>query len=138
MANLVGNSHSPTVHKSKVIVSIVFILGLLIAGLLPPIASVTIASDPFPGNPPITPRWAFEPWVWEDNTNTQASTINLVKGYTSRNIPVGAVIIDSPWETYYNTLEWDKNRYPKLQQMINDLHNRKIRVVLWITGFVNK
>lgn len=60
--------------------------------------------EPFPGNPPIVPRWAFEPWVWEDNTNTQASTLNLVQGYLDRQIPVGAVIDDSPWETRYNNL----------------------------------
>src|SRR5262249_20092029 len=46
---------------------------------------------PTPGTtPPITPRWAFEPWVWEDNTNTRASTETLVADYVSRQIPVGA------------------------------------------------
>lgn len=95
------------------------------------------AASVFSGNPPITPRWAFEPWVWEDNTNTQASTQSLVDGYLSRDIPVGAVIIDSPWETEYNTLEWDTNRYPQPQAMIDDLHAKGIRVVMWITGFEN-
>ncbi len=33
---------------------------------------------PFSGNPPITPRWAYEHWAWEDNTNTQSSTVQLV------------------------------------------------------------
>ena len=41
-----------------------------------------------------------------------ASTESVIAGYISRQIPVGAVIIDSPWETTYNTLAWDTTRYP--------------------------
>jgi alpha-glucosidase (family GH31 glycosyl hydrolase) len=131
MANNAGEGTRGSVRSAALL-----IIGLLVVGLLPASALVT-DPDPFPGNPPITPLWAFEPWVWEDGTNTQDSTIKLVKGYESHNIPVGAVIIDSPWQTYYNTFEWDQARYPSPQQMIDHFHNRGIRVVLWITGFVN-
>ncbi|MHC4157321.1 MAG: TIM-barrel domain-containing protein, partial [Planctomycetota bacterium] len=65
------------------------------------------------GPPPICPRWAFEPWVWEDNKNTQQAVLALVKGYRDRDIPVGTIIIDSPWETAYNSFDWDKQRYPE-------------------------
>jgi len=109
------------------------------AGLL--VASVAFSSwsaDPFPGKPPITPRWAFEPWVWEDVTNTRSSVENLVKGYLDRNIPVGAVIIDSPWETCYNSLTWDTTRYPQPAEMIAGFHAKNIKVLAWITGWVNK
>ena len=88
-------------------------------------------------SPPICPRWAFEPWVWEDNTNTRFSSEALVKGYKDRNIPVGAIIIDSPWETYYNTLKWDTSRYSNPQQMIDQFHSQGVKVIMWITGFVN-
>ncbi|MCH8063269.1 MAG: carbohydrate-binding protein, partial [Chloroflexi bacterium] len=79
----------------------------------------------------------MEPWVWEDNTNTQTSTTSLVDGYLSRDIPVGAVIVDSPWETRYNTFVWDSGRYPDPQSMIDEFHAQGVRVILWITGFVN-
>lgn len=95
------------------------------------------AQDPFPGNPPLVARWAFEPWVWEDNTNTRTSTESLVNGYKSRNIPVGAVIIDSPWETYLNNGVFDASRYPGAQAMIGNFHAQGVKVVVWITGFVD-
>jgi alpha-glucosidase (family GH31 glycosyl hydrolase) len=88
--------------------------------------------------PPITPRWAFEPWAWEDNTNTRASTEALIKGYTDRAIPVGAVIIDSPWETAYNTLLWDTTRYPAPAAMISAFHAAGVKVLLWLTAFFDK
>jgi alpha-glucosidase (family GH31 glycosyl hydrolase) len=96
------------------------------------------ASAPPPGTtPPITPRWAFEPWAWEDNTNTRQSTESLISGYISRQIPVGAVIIDSPWETTYNTLAWDTTRYPSPQAMIAGFHAKGVKVVMWLVAFVD-
>jgi len=92
----------------------------------------------FTGPPPICPRWAFEPWVWEDNENTQEATLNLVKGYRDKGIPVGTIIIDSPWETAYNSFDWNKERYPQPQKMIDELHHYGVRVVMWITGAMNR
>jgi alpha-glucosidase (family GH31 glycosyl hydrolase) len=99
---------------------------------------VKAQGDPFAGPIPIVPRWAFEPWVWEDNTNTQESTVALVQGYLERDIPTGAVIVDSPWSTYENSFEWDPERYPDAEGMIAGFHDLGVRVVLWVTGFINR
>jgi alpha-D-xyloside xylohydrolase len=82
------------------------------------------------------PAWAFYHWVWEDES-TQQSAVDLVDGYLSRNIPVGAIIIDSPWETGYNTLKWDPALFPDPQQMITTLHGKQVRVMLWIVPAIN-
>ena len=52
--------------------------------------------------PPVSPDWVFDHWVWEDDVNTQQAVMDLVNSYAERGIPVGAVIIDSPWATEYN------------------------------------
>lgn len=87
-----------------------------------------------PGAP--WPDWAFAHWVWEDES-TQDSLIEMVDGYEAHDIDVGAVIIDSPWATGYNTFEWDTGRFPDPQGLIDDLHARDIRVMLWIVPAVN-
>lgn len=83
-----------------------------------------------------TPRWAFEPWISKD-ISTGADTYAFVKGFRDRDIPVGAVVLDSPWETNYNTFVPNPNRYPDFATMVSDLHADNIRVVLWITALVN-
>ena len=75
-------------------------------------------------NPPVVnssppwPEWVLRHWVWEDES-TQESAVSLVADYLARDIPVGAIIIDSPWETGYNTFAFDPKLYPDPQQMID-------------------
>jgi hypothetical protein len=95
------------------------------------------AADVFPGNPPITPYWALGHWVWEDIKNTQASTVQLVKDYQSHAIPVGGVIVDSPWETKFNTFVPATGQYPDFAQMIADFHKQGVGVIAWMTAYIN-
>src|SRR5690348_3244400 len=62
-----------------------------------------VRDEPETVRPPLTPRWAYEPWVWEDEENDADATIGLVDAYRQRDIPVGVVVVDSPWATNYNT-----------------------------------
>ncbi|MCB9186407.1 MAG: T9SS type A sorting domain-containing protein [Flavobacteriales bacterium] len=82
------------------------------------------------------PSWVFEHWVWEDES-TQHSALQIVDDYIAHGIPVSAIIIDSPWETDYNTFEWDTTLFEDAQAMIDSLHSRNVKVLLWITGIVN-
>ena len=86
--------------------------------------------------PPLTPRCVYEPWVWEDEEHTAAAVLNLVDDYRTHGVPVGAVIVDSPWETNYNTFDFGPN-YPDPAGLIGDLHTRGVKVLLWATPFVN-
>ncbi|MBZ0271226.1 hypothetical protein K8I61_04270 [bacterium] len=91
---------------------------------------------PFVVEPPPFPEWVYRHWVWEDES-TQTSAQDLVQGYIDNDIPVGAIIIDSPWETGYNTFIFDDTMYPDPQAMVDYFHDRDVRVFLWITPNVN-
>ncbi|HOY63105.1 MAG: Alpha-xylosidase [bacterium ADurb.Bin236] len=88
--------------------------------------------------PPVSPAWVFDHWVWEDDVNTEAAVWEMVDGYESRGIPVGAVVIDSPWSTEYNNFIWNTKAYPDPQGMIDRLHARGIKVILWATSMMNE
>ena len=88
--------------------------------------------------PPIdTPRWAFRPWISKDISD-DADTRAFVQGFEERGIPVGAVVFDSPWATHYNSMVVNPERYPRFDQLIDDLHAKDIRVVMWVTQMVNR
>ena len=84
----------------------------------------------------MTPRWAYEPWVWEDEENHADATVSLVDGYRQRDIPVGVVIVDSPWQTNYNTFEMAKE-FGDPERSLSRLRDRNVRVLFWATGFIN-
>jgi alpha-glucosidase (family GH31 glycosyl hydrolase) len=97
----------------------------------------TGAAEPPLANPPrYTPRWAFEPWISKDISNTM-DTYDFVRGFRERDIPVGVVVIDSPWETQYNTFVPSSLQYPNFTRMVSDLRAMNIRTVLWVTQLVN-
>lgn len=82
------------------------------------------------------PDFVFKHWVWEDES-TQHSALQLVDDYKAHNIPVGAIIIDSPWETGYNTFDWDTSLFPNAQSMVDSFHSRDVKVIIWITSAIN-
>lgn len=82
------------------------------------------------------PRWAFMPWISKDISDA-ADTYAFVEGFKTRDIPVGVVVLDSPWETHYNTFIPNPDRYPNFETMVSDLKAQDVRVVLWVTQMVN-
>ncbi len=94
------------------------------------------SAPPAKDAPLFTPRWAYEPWISKDISNG-ADTRAFVAGFQQRDIPVGVVVLDSPWETNYNTFIPNDARYPAFGALVADLHAQDIRVVLWTTPMVN-
>ena len=74
---------------------------------------VSFAQNPDMQAPPVIPFWAFGHWIWEDEKNTREAVELLVDGYRKNNIPVGAIIVDSPWMNSYNDFVWDETKYPQ-------------------------
>jgi Glycosyl hydrolases family 31 len=134
---LMPMSYRPLLAGRFLRVVLLAILLLVPSGCLPsPTVGAKDEPAPPPVRPPLTPRWVYEPWVWEDEENTQGSTIRLVDDYRARGIPVGVVIVDSPWQTNYNTFDFGSN-YPDPAGLIRGLHAREVKVLLWVTGFIN-
>jgi alpha-glucosidase (family GH31 glycosyl hydrolase) len=54
------------------------------------------------------------PWISKD-ISTRDDTRAFVAGFRERDIPVGVVVLDSPWETNYNTFVPNPTRYPDFE-----------------------
>jgi alpha-glucosidase (family GH31 glycosyl hydrolase) len=124
--------------------------GRTVPGVLAALLAATGAWARQPAQrPPLCPAWALQPWVWDDrgsdrdfspsegNAHRSQAVLELVDGYRSRGIPVGAVILDSPWASNYNTFRFDPRRYPDADRLVKALHERGVRVVAWFTAAMN-
>jgi len=86
---------------------------------------------------PITPPWALECWLWEDDINTAEYTLKLLDGYAQHDFPVRTILIDSPWSTRYNDFIVDEARFPNPKEFFQGLQDKGYRVVLWMTSLVD-
>jgi alpha-D-xyloside xylohydrolase len=102
----------------------------------PSVGSFMLFSQP-KKTPPLTPRWMLEQVVWEDSLNTQEAAVRLVDLYLKHQMPVGSIIIDSPWSMAYNDFTWNTARYPNATEMIRDFNKKHVKVILWLTGCIN-
>ena len=89
------------------------------------------------GRVPLTPPWALECWLWEDDHNTEAYVKEILEGYAEHDLPVRTILIDSPWSERYNDFKVDERRYPEPQKFFQNLQTQGYRVVLWMTCMVN-
>lgn len=89
------------------------------------------------GNPPLTPAWALECWLWEDDENTARRVDELLAGYAEHDIPVRTILLDSPWSLRYNDFQVDEALYPEPETWFRMLEDKGYRVVLWMTPMVN-
>ncbi|MGV8096688.1 MAG: TIM-barrel domain-containing protein [Mangrovibacterium sp.] len=125
------------VKISKVILTVIFILLFIFYfGFAFPFWG-TFLNSMRHGNPPLTPAWALECWLWEDDYNTGEYVDSLLEGYARHDIPVRTILIDSPWSTRYNNFEVDTTRYPNPEKWFKQLQDKGYRVVLWMTSMVN-
>src|SRR5215470_7797301 len=93
----------PTKKKRSLLFRVVRVLVVLVVLLIAFVYFVYIL--PFWGIPfngsrhgrvPLTPPWALECWLWEDDFNTEAYVKELLDGYRKWDLPVRTLLIDSP------------------------------------------
>lgn len=109
------------------------------AGGAPAVCTVDLEAlpeDTAPAPPIYTPRWAFHPWISKD-ISTGEDSRTFIQGFLDRDIPVGVLVLDSPWETHYNTYEPNPVRYPEFGQMVADFRALGVRTVVWTTQMIN-
>jgi len=117
------------------------ILVLLLLALIYFVFVVPFWGSPFnqsrQGRVPLTPPWALECWLWEDDANNAASVKELLDGYAQHDFPVRTILIDSPWSCRYNDFKVDEKRYPEPEKFFRGLQEKGYRVVLWMTCMVD-
>jgi alpha-glucosidase (family GH31 glycosyl hydrolase) len=89
------------------------------------------------GFAPVLPEWGYGFWKSRDFHEHHNDVIEDLEGFRRHAIPLDAIVIDSPWETQYNTWEFNPHQFPDAPAMIARLRANGVRTVLWITPWVN-
>ena len=89
------------------------------------------------GFPALLPEWAYGHWKSRDVYPHQRDVEADVDGYARRGIPLDAIVIDSPWETQYNTWTFNPHQFPDAAGMLARFRAVGVRTVVWTTPWTN-
>jgi alpha-glucosidase (family GH31 glycosyl hydrolase) len=89
------------------------------------------------GFPSLLPEWGYGFWKSRDVYEHQDDVLEDWRGFRTHAIPLDAVVIDSPWETQYNTWKFNPHQFPDAGGMISTMRRDGVRTVVWVTPWVN-
>ncbi len=88
--------------------------------------------------PAIPPVWAFAPIQWRNEVSGQDMVLQDATDIRAFDVPTGAIWIDRPYQSGYNTMDFDPGRYPDPPAMVQTLHDQGFRLAGWNTPYLDR
>jgi alpha-glucosidase (family GH31 glycosyl hydrolase) len=89
------------------------------------------------GHPAVLPEWGYGFWKSRDVYEHQDDVLDDYEGMRRNDIPLDAIVLDSPWATQYNTWEINPYQFPDGIGLIRRMRADGVRTVVWVTPWVN-
>jgi len=104
------------------------------------------------GRPSFPPPFAFGPWISSDIWRNGGEIRYAVTKWRERGIPASVFVFDSPWEEGYNDFRFNMSQFGEkgrfegeeydgfatLAEMMTFLQKHGLKVLCWLTPFVNR
>ena len=87
------------------------------------------------GDAPMFGKWAYGYWQSKERYRTQKEIIGIVKEYRKRKLPLDNIVLDwTYWgdDIYWNSLEFNKERFPDPAKMLKDAHKEHVHFMISI------
>lgn len=92
------------------------------------------------GRPPVVPAWSYGLWLSTSfTTDYDERTVNsFIDEMSARELPVSVFHFDCFWMREFNwcDFEWDTRVFPDPTGMLERLHDKDLRVSVWINPYI--
>ncbi len=85
----------------------------------------------------VPPYWAFAPWQSRDFHSSEKEVREDVDRARELGLPASVIVLDSPWETAYNSYQFNPRQFDDAPAMVKHLHESGYKLVLWHTPWIN-
>ena len=86
------------------------------------------------GEPRVPPPSELTLMKWRDEVSSPAEILDDINRFQAAGIPLGAVILDNPWElSCISTLTFDPARIPDPAGLIRQVHAHGVKFMLWVS-----
>jgi alpha-D-xyloside xylohydrolase len=92
------------------------------------------------GRPPVVPAWSYGLWLSTSFTTDydEATVTSFIDEMAARELPVSVFHFDCFWMREFNwcDFEWDPRTFPDPDGMLARLHEKDLRVCVWINPYI--
>ena len=94
------------------------------------------------GKPALPPEWTFGLWLSTSFVTSydEQTVMGFIDGMKQRDIPLSVFHFDCLWMKmlHWSDFTWDSNIFPDPKGMIEKIHQRGIKVCVWINSYVGQ
>jgi alpha-D-xyloside xylohydrolase len=94
----------------------------------------------YTGRPALPPAWSYGLWLSTSfTTEYDEETVNsFIDGMKRRDLPLSVFHFDCCWmkDFEWTSFEWDENTFPNPPEMITHLHERGLKLCVWMNPYI--
>ena len=79
----------------------------------------------------------YNTWIELGNDQTQAAIKKYADDVLANDFPTGVFMIDDNWSNYRGNFDFNLATFPDAKGLIEYLHSKNFRIMLWVTPFVS-
>jgi alpha-glucosidase len=79
----------------------------------------------------------YNMWIELNYNQTQEKVLKYADDVLKNGFPAGVFMIDDNWSKAYGTFEFDASTFPDPKKMMDELHAKGFKVMLWLTPFIS-
>ncbi|MBC7867666.1 MAG: alpha-galactosidase, partial [Gloeobacteraceae cyanobacterium ES-bin-316] len=79
----------------------------------------------------------YNMWIELNFYQTQEKVLKYADDVLENGFSPGTFMIDDNWSNAYGTFEFDARTFPDPKKMLDELHSKGFKVMLWLTPFVS-
>ena len=79
----------------------------------------------------------YNTWIELGRNQNQKDILKYATDIIENGFPTGVFMVDDQWAKDYGCFEFDPIKFPDPKAMVNELHGKGFKIMLWLTPFVS-
>lgn len=79
----------------------------------------------------------YNTWIELGTNQNQKDLLKYTNDIIKNGFPAGVFMVDDGWANYYGNFEFDLKTFPDTKAMMDEIHAKGFKTMLWLTPFVS-
>jgi alpha-glucosidase len=79
----------------------------------------------------------YNTWIELGTNQNQRDLLKYTDGVIKNGFPTGVFMVDDGWAKHYGNFEFDPTTFPDPKAMMDTIHAKGFKVMLWLTPFIS-